>query len=165
MLSDSGPAAPIVFEEALAPFGCQPSLDPEVAVLSPQTVQVITEPTFRVPAALANGYSQGFSRFHPGVDIRAPRGTDVYPITKGTVIEIEVARFGYGHKVLIEHEGGLVTLYAHLDAVRVKTGDKVTKDTILGQVGMTGWTTGSHLHFEIKNANSFINPKQVLPEL
>lgn len=158
-------AAAIIFVGILGPIGGNPTVESvEVTVLSPQAIKVLTETTFRVPVELSNGYSQGFRRFHPGVDIRSPRGTNVYPVANGTVAEVEIARFGYGHKVLVEHESGLTTLYAHLDAVSVKTGDKVTKETILGQVGMTGWTTGPHLHFEVHTPSGAINPRQVLPE-
>jgi len=137
---------------------------PETAVLTPDTVNVLTETTFRLPLAESDGYSQGFHRFHPGVDIRSPRGTNVYPAAAGTVTEVEIGRFSYGHKVVINHSNQIDTLYAHLDDVNVKVGDQVTKDTIIGKVGMTGWTTGPHLHFEAHTKEGLINPKQILPE-
>ena len=136
----------------------------EVAVLTPDTVNILTETTFRMPLAESGGYSQGFYRFHPGVDIRAPRKTPVFPAAAGAVTEVEIGRFGYGHKVVISHANQIETLYAHLDDVDVKVGDQVTKDTVIGQVGMTGWTTGPHLHFEARTKDGLINPKQILPE-
>ena len=143
-----------------------PSGEPiEIAVLTNQDIQVITETTFRFPADETQGYSQGFSAFHPGVDIRARRGASIYPIANGKVVEVEYGRWAYGHKVVIEHEHGLTSLYAHQDQIKVQVGDQVTKDTIIGYIGMTGWTTGPHLHLEVKNSQGYLNPKQLLPEI
>lgn len=158
-------AGAIVFVGSLGPVGGSTSLDqPEVAVLNEQTIQVLTETTFRFPLETNEGFSQGFYRFHPGVDIRAPLGSNVYAIASGTVVEVEIARFGYGHKVVIEHQNGLTSLYAHLGTVNVRSGDTVAKDTILGVIGLTGWTTGPHLHLEIHTPSGVLNPKQVLPD-
>lgn len=137
----------------------------ETAVLTPADVTVLTETTFRVPLAETAGYSQGFHRFHPGVDIRSPRGAPVYPAAAGTVAQVEIGRFGYGHKVVISHANQIETLYAHLDKINVKAGDLVAKDTVLGTVGLTGWTTGPHLHFEARTKDGLLNPKQILPEI
>ncbi len=158
-------AVAIVIVNGLGTIGGPlPLTAPEVAVLTPDTVNILTETTFRMPLAETGGYSQGFYRFHPGVDIRASRGTNVYPAAAGTVTEVEIGRFGYGHKVVISHQNQIQTLYAHLDDVNVKVGDRVTKDTVIGQVGMTGWTTGPHLHFEARTKEGLLNPKQILPE-
>lgn len=156
----------IVLVNLMGPIGGQvPAETVEIAILTPNTVKVITETTFRVPLSAHNGYSQGFHGKHPGVDIKSKRGTNILAAATGTVIEVELKSLGYGRKVVVEHAGQIKTLYAHLDAVNVKIGETVTKDTVLGTVGMTGWTTGPHLHFEIKNDSGYINPKQILPEL
>lgn len=144
--------------------GAIPLEAPETAVLTSETITVLTETTFHLPLAQSDGYSQGFHRFHPGVDIRSPRGTLIYPAAAGAVTEVEIGRFGYGHKIVISHANQIETLYAHLDDVNVKVGDQVAKDTIIGKVGMTGWTTGPHLHFEVRTKEGLINPKQILPE-
>lgn len=159
-------ALSIILVNLMGPIGGQvPAETVEIATLTPNTVQVITETTFRVPLAENNGYSQGFHGRHPGVDIKSKRGTKILAAAAGKVIEVEQRSLGYGRKVVVEHAGQIKTLYAHLDAVNVKTGDIVTKDTVLGTVGMTGWTTGPHLHFEVKNDSGYINPKQIMPEL
>ena len=144
--------------------GAIPLEAPETAVLTSETVNVLTETTFRMPLAESGGYSQGFNRFHPGVDIRAGRGTLIYPAAAGIVTEVEIGRFGYGHKIVISHANRIETLYAHLDDVNVKVGDQVAKDAVIGKVGMTGWTTGPHLHFEARAKEGLINPKQILPD-
>lgn len=158
-------ASAIVIVRSLGPIGGPvPVESVETAILTAQTVSVLTETAFRIPLSASLGYSQGFNRFHPGVDIRAPRGTTIYPAANGLVVDVEIGRFGYGHKVIVAHAGGVTTLYAHLDTVNVEVGNDVTKDTELGTVGMTGWTTGPHLHFEIRGPEGLINPKQVLPD-
>lgn len=159
-------ALSIILVNLMGPVGGQaPAEAVEIATLTPNTIQVITETTFRVPLAENKGYSQGFYGQHPGVDIKAKRGTEIFAAGNGKVVEVELKRFGYGHKVVVEHAGRIQTLYAHLDTVNVKNGDQVTKETSLGRVGMTGWTTGPHLHFEVRNNSGYINPKQILPEL
>lgn len=158
-------AAATLFVQVLGPIGGTVPAEPvETAVLSAEAAQVLTETTFRMPVSTFTGYSQGFHRFHPGVDIRAVRGTTVYPAADGLVVDVELGRWGYGHKVIVAHANGVMTLYAHLDKVNVEVGNTVTKDAELGAVGMTGWTTGPHLHFEIRGPGGLINPKQVLPE-
>lgn len=158
-------AASIIFVSSLGPIGGEANLDqPEIAVLNEQTVQVLTETTFRFPLETNAGISQGFHRFHPGIDIQSPRGSSIYPIANGKVVEVEIGRFGFGHKVVVEHQNGLTSLYAHMDEVNVREGDEVTKETVLGKVGLTGWTTGPHLHLEIHTQNGALNPKQALPE-
>ena len=148
-------ASAIVIVRSLGPIGGPAPVEPvETAILTNQTVTVLTETVFRMPVAVSSGYSQWFHRFHPGVDIRAPRGTSIYPAANGLVVDVEIGRFGYGHKVIVAHAGGVTTLYAHLDSVNVEVGNEVTKDTELGTVGMTGWTTGPHLHFEIRGAKN-----------
>lgn len=147
------------------PFANSPADEPvEIAVLTNKDIQVITETTFRFPIDESQGYSQSFNTFHPGVDIRAHRGTPTYPIANGKVIEVDYEIWAYGHKVVIEHEHGLISLYAHLDEINVKIGDQVTKNTAIGNIGLTGWTTGPHLHLEVKNNQGYLNPKQLLPE-
>ncbi len=159
-------ALSIILVNLMGPIGGQvPAETVEIATLTPNTIKVITETTFRIPLTENSGYSQGFYGQHPGVDIKSKRGANILAAASGTVIEVEHQRFGYGNKVILEHNGQLRTLYAHMDTVNVNVGDSVTKETVLGTVGMTGWTTGPHLHFEVKNDSGYINPKQILPEL
>jgi murein DD-endopeptidase MepM/ murein hydrolase activator NlpD len=158
-------ASAILIVKLMGDVGGPVQFEPiETALLNPESTQVLTETRFRFPLEENQGYSQGFHRFHPGVDIRASRGTTIYPVADGEVVETKFDRWGLGHKVVIKHQNELLTtLYAHLDEVNVKVGDKLTKNTPIGNVGMTGWTTGPHLHFETETTNGFINPKQVLP--
>lgn len=119
---------------------------------------VTTNTQYQFPLELTLGMSQTFHALHPGVDLRAPRGTQVFAMTEGTVVEVEEILVGYGHFVRIAHAGTLSTLYAHLDKVQVKPGQKVVKGQVIGDVGLTGWTTGPHLHFEVYVGDKSVNP-------
>jgi murein DD-endopeptidase MepM/ murein hydrolase activator NlpD len=152
MLVSTASAAP-------GPFETFP--EAEVSVISEPLVVATTNERFGVPVNVI-GVSQGYHRFHRGVDLRAPLGDLIYPVAEGRVTEVVKGRFGYGHYVLIEHEDGYASLYAHMGKVAVKLGQEVGQETALGRVGMTGWTTGSHLHLEMYHNGTAINPRQVL---
>jgi murein DD-endopeptidase MepM/ murein hydrolase activator NlpD len=111
------------------------------------------------------GISTYFSFYHPGMDLTDPIGTPVYPIAEGKVSWVEFLPYGYGHHVLATHENGMKSLYAHLSHVFVKEGDVLLKNTALGQVGITGHSTGSHLHFEVYQHEVPTNPLEVLPAI
>lgn len=122
------------------------------------SVVMTTKSQYVFPLESTLGMSQRFHSLHPGVDLRAPKGTNIYSIDDGTVIEVEEMVVGYGHFVRIAHAGTVSSLYAHLGKVQVKPGQKVSRGETLGQVGMTGWSTGPHLHFEVYQGNKAVNP-------
>jgi len=102
-------------------------------------------------------------RKHPGIDIRAEKGTKVYAVEDGTVQKIITTykkNRGYGKVILLAHQGNLLTRYAHLDSILVKKGQKVKRGTLIGLVGETGLATGPVLHFELLK-----NMKKVDPEI
>jgi murein DD-endopeptidase MepM/ murein hydrolase activator NlpD len=111
------------------------------------------------------GISQGFSYFHPGMDLTDPLGTPIYAIGDGVVTWTKWLPGGYGLHVLVTHSDGVQSLYAHLRKVTVKEGQGVTKNTEIGEMGLTGHTTGSHLHIEVYQDGSPANPIEVLPAL
>jgi murein DD-endopeptidase MepM/ murein hydrolase activator NlpD len=94
--------------------------------------------------------------WHPGIDVGVPVGTPVGACGDGVVIEAEIDGYnsGYGHYVKIDHGGGVYSLYGHLSTVAASVGDKVTAGTVIGRVGMTGFTTGPHLHWEVRVGGS-----------
>lgn len=108
--------------------------------------------------------NQGFGIFHPGVDLGAEVGTPVMSIKAGDVIEAGYQNDGYGNTILIDHGAGLTSRYAHLSKIDVKVGDSVTTNTEIGKVGMTGHTTGPHLHLEIRQNGFPLNPLSVIPQ-
>jgi len=106
----------------------------------------------------------GKQKFHHGVDIAASAGTKVYPARSGEV-KFSGYRKGYGNIVEICHGEGLVTMYAHNRVNRVATGDQVSHNTIIAEVGSTGRSTGPHLHFEVRHDGRKIPPQMVFSEI
>ncbi len=106
-----------------------------------------------------------FGPSHPlGIDIKAPVGTPIKAAADGTVIFVGGTRCcSYGLYVEVQHDGGFTTLYAHLASFAVSSGDEVTAGTVLGFAGLTGRTTGPHLHFEIELDGVRRNPMIYLP--
>jgi murein DD-endopeptidase MepM/ murein hydrolase activator NlpD len=99
---------------------------------------------------------------HDGIDIAAPEGAPVVAAADGTVLYAG-EQPGYGAIVILEHEGGLVTLYAHNSRVLVREGARVRRGEAIARVGQTGRTTGPHLHFEVREGTRPRNPLLFLP--
>jgi murein DD-endopeptidase MepM/ murein hydrolase activator NlpD len=99
---------------------------------------------------------------HDGIDIAAPEGTPVLAAAAGSVIYAG-EQAGYGAIVILKHEGGLVTLYAHNARLLVNEGDRVRRGEAIARVGQTGKTTGPHLHFEVREGTRPRNPLLFLP--
>jgi murein DD-endopeptidase MepM/ murein hydrolase activator NlpD len=99
-------------------------------------------------------------RKHLGVDYGAPIGTPVRTVGEGTV-EFAGWQNGYGNVVQIQHGGDRSTLYAHLSRIDVRKGQQVEQGQRVGAVGMTGWSTGPHLHFEFRIHGQHQDPIQV----
>lgn len=95
---------------------------------------------------------------HTGLDIAARWGTPVYATADG-VVESVTWRGGYGKTVIIDHGGGVKTLYGHLSAYNVRRGDKVNRNDKIAEVGSTGLSTGPHLHYEVRVNSVVQNPE------
>jgi len=98
-------------------------------------------------------------RFHSGIDIHADKGDTIAAANSGTVIYAGV-RTGYGNTVIIDHGGGVTTLYAHImnRGILVKNGQSVDAGQAIAKVGSTGWSTGPHLHFEYRKNGDTEDP-------
>ncbi|MCQ2344468.1 MAG: M23 family metallopeptidase [Paludibacteraceae bacterium] len=96
-------------------------------------------------------------RMHQGMDYSANRGTPVYATGDGTVSDCGYMQ-GYGNTVIINHGFGYSTMYAHLQAIKVKRGQRVTRAQVIGNVGSTGKSTGPHLHYEVHYHGTPVNP-------
>lgn len=109
--------------------------------------------------------NQGYFAYHPGVDLKGAKGDPIKSIMVGTVEVAEYSRFGYGNSVIINHGDGFASLYAHMSKINVKTGDRVDLNTVIGEVGSTGRSTGFHLHLEVRENGVSINPFRILPKI
>lgn len=99
--------------------------------------------------------------YHSGLDIAADHGSAVYATADGMVLQ--AAREGaYGNLVIVDHGYGLETRYGHLSAYKVKPGAQVKRGELVGLVGSTGRSTGSHLHYEVRVNGRLLNPLQLL---
>lgn len=107
--------------------------------------------------------TQGFSFFHPGIDLDGITGDSVYPISKGFVEAISYSPYAYGNAILINHGQNLTSLYAHLSKIEVYKSQEVDINTKIGEVGSSGRAYGDHLHLEIRENQVPINPFSLLP--
>jgi len=103
------------------------------------------------------------NRMHTGIDIYAPQGTPIKAADAGIVTYSDWYG-GYGRTIIIDHGRGLSTLYAHLSRQTVKKGDRVNKGQTIGNVGSTGYSTGPHLHFEVRRNGAPVDPQTFLPK-
>ena len=99
----------------------------------------------------------GEGAMHPGVDISAPVGTPVHAAADGIVSMAEFYA-GYGRLVMIDHGGGMATRYGHLSKFAVVPGQEIRRGEVIGYSGMSGRTTGAHVHFEVRLGGSPVNP-------
>lgn len=104
----------------------------------------------------------GTRRLHAGMDISGPTGTAIWAAKGGSVIYAGW-RGGYGNAVIINHGGGVTTLYAHQSEMLVSVGDQVGRGDVIGKVGSTGNSTGPHLHFEVRINGTATDPRPYLP--
>ena len=106
----------------------------------------------------------GKKKFHSGLDLSLPEGTEIYPAQAGRVLIVGYDKDGYGHFCVVYHGGGMATLYAHNSRVLVGEEQEVTSETAIALSGNTGASTGPHLHIEFVNQGKPENPKLYLPK-
>jgi len=123
------------------------------------------ERPFRWPTTtgtLTSGFGPRNGSFHDGIDIAAPEGTPVVAARDGRVIYSDRIP-GYGNIVIIDHQHGLTTVYAHNSKNEVEQGQFVKQGDPVSRIGSTGRTTGPNLHFEVRQQNVARNPLYYLP--
>ena len=99
-----------------------------------------------------------YPHFHTGLDLADPAGTPVQAAADGIVVAAATGRVGYGNYIIVAHGHGVETLYGHLDALAVAVGDSVVQGQVIGFEGSTGFSTGPHLHFEVRVDGQFVDP-------
>jgi len=120
-----------------------------------------TRAPFAMPVKNSFRYTSGFGmrwgRMHSGTDFAAPHGTPIYSTADGVVVHAGW-QSGYGRLVKIQHEFGIETRYAHMSKIRVKKGQRVSRGDRIGDMGNTGRSTGTHLHYEVRVGGKAVNP-------
>jgi murein DD-endopeptidase MepM/ murein hydrolase activator NlpD len=106
-----------------------------------------------------------YKHFHTGLDIAAPFGTTVMSAAAGVVVAVGHSGIGYGNYVVVAHGGGIMTLYGHLLETDVNVGTKVARGQRIGLEGSTGWSTGPHVHFELRLNDAVVDPLPYLPKV
>ncbi len=130
------------------------------SVMTPDAGAVSASGSFVWPAS--GRITQGYSFYHKAIDIANRSGGPILASDGGVVT---VAGWpdnsGYGNRIIVDHGNGFVSLYAHLSVIQVRAGQRVNKGDVIGQMGNTGRSTGTHLHFEIRQGG-LLNPLSFL---
>jgi murein DD-endopeptidase MepM/ murein hydrolase activator NlpD len=113
---------------------------------------------------VSSEYGERWGKIHKGMDMAAHVGEPVYAIADGEVIYAGDGLRGYGNVVILRHDRKTTSLYAHNSELKVKQGDQVTKGMLVALLGNTGHSTGPHVHFEIRDGDLAVNPRNVLPK-
>lgn len=126
-------------------------------------------PTFQAPGGgsfiwpTGGGMTQYFAWYHPGIDIANRAAPGIATSDGGTVVVAGWPdNYGYGNRVVIDHGNGYQTLYGHLSNIYVSAGQQVSRGQVIGKMGSTGRSTGTHLHFEIRFKGIAVNPLAIL---
>jgi murein DD-endopeptidase MepM/ murein hydrolase activator NlpD len=151
----------------VVPGGSKPFIPPKIQ-------SVVNYGTSKPPAGapVGSGFmiwpvtghiSQGYYSYHPALDIESPIGTPVLAVDDGFVAAAGWDNSGYGWNVVIDHGNGLQSMYAHLQSYNVSPGDIIQKGQVIGNIGMSGRSSGPHLHIEIRQGTIQLNPANYLP--
>jgi len=138
------------------------------SLLDPLGDDSVTPSIWPVQGRVTAGFGQrmdpftGEGAFHSGIDIAAPAGTAVRAVADG-ILFVAGPDAAYGTEVLIDHGYGITTKYGHLSGTTVVIGQEVQRGQVIGTVGMTGRTTGPHLHYEVRIHETAVNPARYLP--
>ena len=153
-------------QTVIVPDGVKPEVQPTYIRRQPF---IATGPTVVSGAGFTwpvrGSLNQYFAWYHRAIDIGAPVGTPIVSAQSGVVSQVYVGGWngGYGTHVIISGDNGYSTLYAHMSGVNVSPGQKVSAgSSLVGWVGLTGRTTGAHLHFEIRGSGGLYNPLSFL---
>lgn len=148
----------------------RPSARLSVTKAPPTPVSVLKEAMLErisfmwpVQGEVARGFEQEATRRHDGIDIVAPRGSLVQAATDGEVIFSDWGPGGYGRIVILQHQGDVVTIYAHNHTNLVQPGQHVQQGDPIATVGQSGRATGNHLHFEVRYKAVPMSPYKLLP--
>ncbi|MCR4963985.1 MAG: M23 family metallopeptidase [Firmicutes bacterium] len=153
-------------EEVSAVAGSPLAAEEETAWVAAALASRLGETSFAWPLSgvITSPFGKRSRGWHSGLDIAAGRGTPIAAAAAGQVIEAGWKNDAYGYAVMLRHDRRLVTLYAHCDELWVQEGQWVAQGQTLGLVGLTGHTTGPHVHFEVRLNGECVNPLEYLPQ-
>lgn len=146
----------LIVPDGVMPDEAAPTLPNIARVLTPDAGSVTASGSFVWPAF--GRITQPFRWYHKGLDIANHDGGSILAADAGTVVVSGWTNTGYGNHVIIDHGNGFQTLYAHMSSIAVVTGQRVNRGSVLGQMGSTGRSTGTHLHFEIRTSSGNVDP-------
>ena len=146
-LPASGGVEPVIQPTAQPAFGLEPGMVP-----TPSAARISSAFGWRTDPI------NGQSRFHHGTDVPLVNGHEVRAAAAGTVTSVS-ERSGYGLVVVVAHENGVETRYAHLSAADVRPGDSVARGGVIARAGSSGRSTGPHLHFEVRDGGQPVDPR------
>lgn len=127
--------------------------------LNPGMILPLEKATLTSSFGMRTSPISGKWKFHKGIDLAAPLGSSILACKSGVVRKVERSNSVYGNFVVIDHFGGYESLYAHMSDVLVVEGQRISSGQKIGYVGLTGMTTGPHLHFELKQNGKPIDPQ------
>ncbi|WP_375402912.1 M23 family metallopeptidase [uncultured Sphingomonas sp.] len=134
--------------------GQSPSSIGQIAIPS---VQPVAQMDYSSNFGIRSDPFRGTAAMHSGVDIRGPLGTPIYATADGIVAGSD-RRGGYGNLIELDHGKGIATRYGHLSRLLVTAGARVKRGQLIGLMGSTGRSTGSHLHYEVRMDGRAVNP-------
>jgi len=146
----------------IVPGGEKPYV-PKVVTTYTGSVPEGARGTGRFQWPVLGSITQGYWYGHRAIDIGASTGSAVLTADGGFVSFAGWTDVGYGYLIVIDHANGFATYYAHLSNIYVSTGQAVERGQVIGAVGSTGWSTGPHLHFEVRYYDAQQNPRAYLP--
>ncbi len=149
-----------VFQEENQHFQAVKMKDPIFIQLYDASKKKLWAPPLRNTQIKTSSFGPRQGHFHHGIDLALRMGEPVFAVFDG-IIKLSTYGGGYGNYVIIKHDNGLETLYAHLSIRKVKLGQRIKAGQLLGLGGSTGYSTGPHLHFEVRYQGYTLNPMLV----
>ncbi|MFH2019370.1 MAG: M23 family metallopeptidase [bacterium] len=150
----------LIVPDGVMPDAPVPAVARYANVLTPDAGSVTAAGNFVWPAY--GKITQPFRWYHQGTDIANHDGGVILAADAGTVVVSGWTNVGYGNHIIIDHGNGYQTLYGHLSVLSVVSGQRVARGAVIGQMGSTGRSTGTHLHFEIRTGSGNVDPLSYL---
>jgi len=169
VLPEPAPAPTLVAAAAAPSAPIKDDTDQQIAAIGPSMRPLVSQfnavwPTAGEITTYFGEVGRFSPRGHSGLDIAGPEGTAVVAADEGEILKAYWNEDGYGGLVIIGHPSGYETWYGHLESFDVEEGDQVKRGQEIGVMGSTGFSTGPHLHFEVRQDGQLCNPLTFLKE-